>query len=97
MANSFLRGATVICSIEVYDKNGVLTDPTTSMKIDIYDPVWVLKANKVDMVKDDPPVTGKYYYDFVTSATDSKGIYRVYYWATSGSRVSSSFDTMELT
>ena len=93
MANPFARGTTVICSVSVYDEDGVLTSPSTSMKITIKDSVGLVKANNVSMTNDS---TGKYHYDFATVTADSIGKYRVDYWATSGTRVSSYTDYFDL-
>ena len=89
----FSRGTTVICSVSVYDEDGVLTSPSTSMKITISDSVGVKKADNTNMTLDS---TGKYHYDFATVTADSIGKYRVDYWATSGSRVSSFTDYFDL-
>ena len=90
---SFIRGETVICSVQVKNSSGVLTDPSTSMKITITNNINGIEVNDQTMTKDD---TGLYHYDWTSSAANLKGTYCVYYKATDGSRVSICRDTFEL-
>lgn len=90
---TFQIGETVICSVTVRDTDGVLADPSTSMKITITDSQKSIKVNNQDMPNDSK---GEYHYDFDTSSLSLTGIYTVIYKATDGSRVSIKEDSVEL-
>lgn len=90
---TFQIGETVICSVTVRDADGVLADPSTSMKITITDSKNGIKVNNQDMINDSK---GEYHYDFDTSSLSLTGIYTVTYKATDGSRISIEEDTVEL-
>ena len=89
----FHLGETVICSVTVRDADGVLADPSTSMKITITDSQKSVKVNDQAMTNDSK---GEYHYDFDTSSLSLAGIYTIFYKATDGSRVSIEEDTVEL-
>ena len=91
---AFHCGETVICSIEVRDADGNLADPSTSMNITITDNKNGCEVESQSMTKDS---TGKYHYDWNTSADSILGIYYVVYTATDGSRISIGKDSVELT
>ena len=93
--DSFQRGTTVICSIEVYDKDGELVSPITSMTITI---TLVEIGHKVvdGESMGTPDSLGKYHYDYQTTTNLSVGKYRVDYFATNNSRISTAEDWFEL-
>lgn len=80
----FNLGETIICSIEVKDNTGVLTDPAISMTITTTDPTNTIVVDKQAMIRD---AIGKYHYDFTPLMNASLGIYRVRYIATDGARI----------
>jgi len=84
-------GETVICSITVKDSDGNLSDPATSMNIQIQGPGGVAVSSTA-MTKDS---TGTYHYDFNTSGQGA-GDYTITYTATDGTRVSIQTDTFHL-
>ena len=89
MAN-YHTGETIICSVEVKNSGGTLTDPATSMKITIIGTFAVV--DNVSMVKDS---TGKYHYDF-DSTGKQVGVYNAEFIATDGSRISKQRDSFNL-
>lgn len=89
----FNREETVVCSIEIKDKNGNYKDPDTSIKITITAPDSSLAVNDQAMSKDD---TGKYYYDWTSDAQDVLGIYRCKFELVDNSRVTMEKDSFEL-
>ena len=93
---SFQRGTTVICSIEIYDVDGNLTDPNESVNITIWEAdIWEKMVNNATMLpKDD---VGRYHYDYQTELSQPDGRYRVDYWAVNDSRTSLGEDWFELT
>ena len=95
--DTFDIGETVICSCEVRDELGALTDPTTSMKITITDKFGVKKVDSQSMLGGNPPVedTGKYHYDCQTT-TYTDGKYQVNFIATDGTRITIEKDTFTL-
>lgn len=90
MAGIFDIGETVICSILVYDEDGDLQDPVTSMNIviDLISPHYSSIITSTGMTKD---TTGTYHYDFA-SASNVEGKYRIMYTATDGTRITKQTD-----
>lgn len=93
MARTFDIGETVICSLEVKDINGNYTDPLTSMKIEITNPVGQAVVSTVNMAHD---ATGKYHYDYTSEASAVKGRYAIKYTATDDSRITIETDKFYL-
>ena len=64
----FIAKTTVRVRAYVYDDDGALVDPTTSIKVTIYDPDGTKQVDGIAMTKD---VTGiyDYYYQTTTSTT----------------------------
>lgn len=87
-------GETVVSSLVIRNAAGTLVSPATSMKITIVDPGEAAIATDATMTEDS---TGMYHYDYNSSATAAKGIYRVTYTATDGSRITIQKETFELT
>lgn len=90
---TFQRAETVICSILVYNSSDELTDPATSMKIDITNPVGTSVVTATAMTKDD---TGTYHYDYTPAADAMLGKYKVKYTATDSTRVTIQNDSFIL-
>lgn len=84
---------TVICSVKIYDLDGNLADPSTSMKITITDSEDTKKVDNVDMDRDG---TGEYHYDWNTAEITETGRYKVFYTAIEGIRKSIKEDAVEL-
>lgn len=89
---TFQRAETVICSVTV-KLAGVLTDPSTSMKIAITGPTGLSAVPATSMAHD---LTGAYHYDYSPAADALLGTYRVKYTATDGSRVTIQTDRFNL-
>lgn len=90
---SFHLTETVICSADVYDLDGNLADPSTSMKITITDSEDEKKVDNEDMIKDG---TGEYHYDWNTALITAAGRYKVFYTAIDVIRKSIKEDAVEL-
>lgn len=90
----FDLGETVICSIEIKDKDGTLRDPATSVTIAIerIQPNFENVLPETDMVRD---CVGRYHYDFQTSG-EEEGKYRVIYKVVDGTRITITKDDFEL-
>jgi uncharacterized protein YfaS (alpha-2-macroglobulin family) len=93
MAKAFQRAETVICTITIKTAAGVLTDPATSIKIDIVNPIGVSAVTATAMTKDS---TGNYHYDYSPTADAVLGPYRIKYTATDGTRVTIQADSFTL-
>ena len=94
MADLFQRAETVICSILVKNSADTLTDPATSMVIEITDPEGrYVVAAATAMTKD---TTGTYHYDYTPASNAVLGVYRIRYTATDGTRVSIGLDDFVL-
>ncbi len=86
-------GETVVCSIEIKDSAGTLTSPATSMTISIIGPTETTIVATTAMTNDS---TGKYHYDYNSASTAARGVYRVTYTATDGTRITIQEATFEL-
>ena len=92
---TFIKGATVICSIEVY-KAGVLYSPatSTSIKFERTQPQYCMEQDYTAMT---PDSTGLFHYDFDTTDVGGLGCrIRVTYKLVDGARTSISKDTFGL-
>jgi len=89
----FIRGETIICSVEIKDSDGTLVDPETSMKITIADSTNGAEVDNQAMSKDS---TGKYHYDWTSTSANLMGVYKIKYIATNGTRISIQKDIIEL-
>ncbi len=90
---SFFPGDTVITELESKALSGADYDPTTSVKLSIYDPSEVLVVTAQDMTKD---ATGRYHYDYTLGAAAEEGQYKAVVVCTSGTRVKSFVDYFEV-
>ena len=94
--DTFQRGTTVICSIEIYNSAGQLVSPTSLPTIEIWQAeIWEKMVSGVAMEQDDSE-TGKYHYDYQTTADQLDGRYKVNYTVTNNSRISTAEDWFEL-
>jgi len=89
----FEIGETIICSIEIRDAAGVLTDPATSIKITIEDPDGDKVVNDVAMTNDG---VGLDHYDYTSAGTVEVGTYTIWYIAIDGARITTQKDSFEL-
>lgn len=94
MAKSFQRAETIICSITVRTAAGVLTDPATSMKIDIINPAGVSVVTDTAMTDD--AGAGVFHYDYQPAADAMLGTYHVKYTATDATRITIQTDDFVL-
>ena len=87
---AFDVGETVICTIEIRDADGTLTNPATSTKIVInqLSPSVAIIVASTAMSEDS---TGKWHYDFA-SAGNARGGYEAEYTATDGTRITIEID-----
>jgi len=92
MAN-FQRAETVVCSILIKTTAEVLTDPATSIKIDITNSIGTAVVTATAMTRDS---AGTYHYDYQPAADALKGIYHVKYTATDGTRITIQNDSFVL-
>jgi len=93
------KGATVILEIEVYiTGTSTLVDPATSMTVTITNHRNGIEVENEPMIGGYPPVenTGKYHYDFQSTASMETGRYDVIYTDTDGSRVSHGIGSFNL-
>jgi uncharacterized protein YfaS (alpha-2-macroglobulin family) len=90
---SFQRAETVVCSILIKTAALVLTDPATSIKIDITNPVGTSVVTATAMTKD---TTGTYHYDYSPASDAVLGTYKVKYTAVDGTRTTIQNDTFSL-
>ena len=89
----FEIGETVICTITVKNADGTLTEPSTSMKIEVgLLPSVADVVSSTNMEKDS---TGLYHYDFQSSG-EAYGNYIITYTATDGTRITIQEDTLSL-
>jgi uncharacterized protein YfaS (alpha-2-macroglobulin family) len=89
----FERAETVICSILVKTTAGVLTNPATSMKIQVTEPSGIIVVTDTAMTND---TTGTYHYDFVPTVSSQLGLYKVRYTAVDGTRTTIQDDSFYL-
>jgi len=71
----FIAKTTVRVIAYVYDDDGALVDPETSIKVTIYDPAGDAEEEDEDMTQQDS-TTGVYEYYFRTDADTTKGWWR---------------------
>ena len=90
---SFEIGETVICYATIRDANGVLVDPTTSVKITIKNPAGTVLTNDVAMTKDSQ---GLYHYDFQVTTGYANGWYTTRVTAVDGTRITKQDDGFEV-
>lgn len=81
----FLQGTTVWVRAYIYDKDGDLVDPTTSVKLDVWDSAGTKQVDNQTMDKDS---TGIYDYYYNTSTSSAEGNWRGIVWATDDTKVS---------
>ena len=93
MIETFQRAETVVCSVTITTPLLVLTDPATSVKISITDPVGTLVVTAATMTKDS---VGVYHYDYTPAVDALLGTYKIKYTATDGTRVTIQNDTFLL-
>jgi len=72
----YQRGETVVCSLTVRDTSGDLADPDTSIQVRITDGRGVVLVPFTDMTNDS---TGRYHYDFGSTAAHAVGLYAIRY------------------
>ena len=98
---TFQRAETVICGAAVKNAAGTLTQPATSMMVTVTDPAATVVVDAAAMTYRASPVTVddvscNYTYDYAPAADAAKGIYRVRYTATDGTRVTIQDDSFVL-
>ena len=69
----FVSGATIRIRAKIYDDDDALVDPTTSVKLDIIDPIGTKAADNQDMASS---VTGIWDYYYNTTAGSKLGLWR---------------------
>jgi len=80
----FLSKATIWVRALVYDKDGALVDPTTSIKLTLVDPLGVVKVDALAMTKDGVN-TGIYDYYYMTLVDCAEGWWNGEVWTIDGS------------
>lgn len=89
----FEQGETIVCPCTC-TISGVLTSPSTSMKITITEKkTGVVVVDSVTMTEDS---TGTYHYDYFSSATATVGIYNVTYVAVHATKTSKAKDSFRI-
>lgn len=86
-------GETVICISEVTNDDGDFVNPSTSMTLSITDNRNGKEITDQAMIEDE---TGKYHYDWQTTASTLLGTYYISYKAVNSSRVSIAKDSVEI-
>ncbi len=81
----FLQGSTVRIRVYVYDDDGDLVDPTTSVTVDIWDSAGTKQVDGVAMTK---VSTGIYEYYYNTSSSSETGSWRGIIWTVDGTYTS---------
>ena len=81
----FLQGTTVWVRAYIYDADGDLVDPTTSIKLDIWDSAGTKQVDDQDMT---PDSTGIYDYYYNTTTSSAEGSWRGVVWAKDGTKTS---------
>jgi hypothetical protein len=90
---SFQRAETVICSITIKTAALVLTDPATSTKIDITNPIGTSVVTATAMTRDS---AGTFHYDYAPAVDATLGIYKVKYTAIDATRTTIQNDSFSL-
>lgn len=69
----YLAGTTIRLKNTIKNAAGVLTDPSTSIKVALYDQDGNIVLSATDMVKES---TGVYYYDWQSLSNSAVGFYK---------------------
>ncbi len=85
VVTEFLQGTTVRVRAFIYDDDGDLVDPTTSVKLDLWDSAGTKQVDNQAMTKDS---TGIYEYYYNTTTSSAEGSWRGVIWAVDGSYTS---------
>jgi len=80
----FINKTTVLIRAYVYDEDGELVDPTTSIKVTINDPAGATKVTAQAMTKNGSN-TGVYDYFYDTDADSAEGDWPGEVWVVDGS------------
>jgi hypothetical protein len=91
----FLAKSTIWIRALVYDKDGVLVDPTTSIKLTLADPAGTVMVNALDMTKDGDN-TGIYDYYYTTLVDCVEGWWNGEVWTVDGDKSSSASFSVEV-
>ena len=79
----FLSKSTIWVRAFVYDKDGALVDPTTSIKLTLVDPLGAVKVDTLAMTKDGTN-TGIYDYYYTTLVDCAEGWWNGEVWVVDG-------------
>jgi hypothetical protein len=91
-AATIVNTGTAVCSILIYS-SGTLVDPSTSVKVSIWNENNTIVVNEQAMTND---AVGTYHYNYTTSTTGIRGQYRVIYTATDGTLITKQKDYFQL-
>lgn len=90
----FLAKSTIWVRAFVYDKDGALVDPTTSIKLTLADPDGTVKVNAVGMTSSGE--TGIYDYYYTTLSDCAEGWWSGEVWVVDGDKSSSGEFSVEV-
>ena len=87
--DTFQRGETVICSLQVKNSAGTLVNPDTSTKVTITDPNGSAVVGGTAMTNDS---TGNYHYDYTSGGAATLGVYSAKFEAIDSGRTTIAVD-----
>ena len=85
---AYSKGDTIIlwCEVRSADTNELM-DPSDGVKLSLWDPANGLEVVDATMIRDVPPVVGKYHYNYQTTVASIAGDYAVEFKAVNGSNI----------